>query len=86
MNALLDKAIDFGERHERPIAIAAGIWFAISCASWIPQLPVPEIPYLTDRNSWMLSGAWNAVWWGGVHPLLEKRREELGKATQSENA
>jgi len=77
MNAILDPAIRFAERHERPITIAGGIWFAISCASWIPFLPIPDIPYVTDRNSWMLSGAWNALWWGFAHPMLEKRRAEL---------
>ncbi len=77
MNAILDAAIGFGQRYERAIAIIGGAWFVISCASWIPLLPVPEIPYLTDRNSWMFSGAWNGVWWGLVHPLLDKRRKQL---------
>lgn len=77
MNAILDAAIGFGERHEREIVIASSIWFVISCASWIPFVPIPKIPYLTDTNSWMLSGGWNAVWWGFVHPTLERRRVTL---------
>ena len=77
LNTSLDKAIAFVDRYEREIAIIAGAWFVISCASWIPWIPIPEVPYVTDRNSWMLSGGWNAVWWGFVHPMLEKRREEL---------
>ena len=85
-DAILTWVIEKGERHERVIIVASGIWFVISCASWIPQLPVPEIPYLTDRNSWVFSGAWNAIWWGMMHPLLEKRREALGKIEQEEEA
>ena len=82
LNPILTKAVEFGDRHERPITIAAGVWFAISCASWIPWMPIPDIPYLTDSKSWMLSGAWNAGWWGFVHPMLEKRREEMRAAEQ----
>lgn len=77
MERLLTSIIRFGDRHERTITIIAGAWFVISCASWIPFLPIPKIPYLTDNNSWMLSGAWNAIWWGGVHPLLENHRKRL---------
>ena len=77
MNAILDPAIRFGERYEREIILISGAWFVISCASWIPFLPIPKIPYVTDTNSWMLSGAWNGIWWGFAHPALEKRRDEL---------
>ena len=87
IKAVLKKAIELGAAYERPIAIASGLWFAISCASYIPFMMIPKIPYLTDSNSWMTSGAWNAVWWGFVHPMLEKRREEMrleaGSKTQS---
>ncbi len=77
MNALLTKAIHFGDRYELEIAILGGAWFVISCASWIPFVPIPKIPYLTDENSWVFSGAWNTIWWGFVHPALEKHRKEL---------
>lgn len=86
LNPMLDRAIRFGERHERAIALLSGIWFVISCASWIPQVPVPEVPYVTDRDSWMLSGAWNAVWWGFAHPALDKRRKQLAEGQASANA
>ena len=82
----LAKVIRFGERYERPIAIAGGAWFVISCASWIPWIPIPSIPYLTDSNSWVFSGAWNAVWWGLVHPVLEKRRETMGREVKEDRA
>lgn len=77
MNALLTAAIRFGDRYERPIAVLGGIWFVISCASVIHFVPIPEVPYLTDDRSWVLSGAWNGIWWGFVHPLLERHREKL---------
>ena len=76
----LTEAVEFGERHERRIAIAGAVWLAISCASWIPQIPIPDLPYITNKNSWMLSGGWNSVWWGFVHPALEKRRQEMRAA------
>ena len=79
MNRILTAAIRFGERYERPIAIIGGAWFVISCASYMPFVLVPEIPYVTDRNSWVLSGAWNAGWWGFVHPMLERHRAEMAE-------
>ena len=82
IKAALTKAIKLGESYEREIAIASGAWFCISCASWVPFLPIPSIPYLTDSNSWVFSGAWNAIWWGLVHPALEKRREEMRQETE----
>lgn len=86
LDPILTAAIRFGERHERTITILGGAWFVISCASWIPQLGVPEVPYLTDRNSWMFSGAWNGIWWGAVHPALEKHREKLEAADKQPQA
>ena len=85
MNTILDAAIRFGERHERPIAIAGGAWFVISCASWVPFIPIPEIPYLTDRNSWVFSGAWNGIWWGAIHPVLESRRKQLEREDRQDS-
>ena len=79
MNAIWDAAIGFGERHRRAISIVSAIWFAFSCATWIPFLPIPEIPYVTDRNFWMLSGAWNAIWWGFAQPAMERRRKQISR-------
>ena len=77
IDAILTRIVLFAMRHERAVTIASTAWFVISCASWIPQIPIPEIPYLTDRNSWMVSGPWNAVWWGFVHPALDTKRKQL---------
>ena len=77
LEQIMTKAIEFGERYEKPITWAGGAWFAISCASWIPWMPIPDIPYVTDSNSWVLSGAWNAIWWGFVHPALDKHRAKM---------
>ena len=75
----MSNAIAFGDRHEKPIAWAGAIWLGISTASWIPWMPIPDIPYVTDTNSWVLSGAWNTIWWGFVHPALEKHRGKMAK-------
>lgn len=77
MEPVLTSAIRFGERHERTIAVLGGIWFVISCASWIPFIPIPRVPYLTDEYSWVFSAAWNGLWWGFAHPLLEKHRAAM---------
>jgi len=83
IDATLTRIVRFAAKHDRALAIASGAWFVLSCAVWIPQLPIPEIPYVTDRNSWMLSGPWNALWWGFAYPALEKKRKEIEAAEQS---
>lgn len=75
MNRMLDKVIDFGDRYRKPIDIAGGAWLAFTSAAYIPFLPIPTIPYVTDSNSWMLAAIWNGGWWGFAHPALQRRRE-----------
>ena len=80
MNRIFNPLVRFAMHHERPIAIIAGLWFALSCAITARFIDVPDwldIPYVTDRNSWAFAGAWNALWWGFIHPALDKRREAL---------
>ena len=84
MDDILTKVIDFADRHERAIDILSVAWFVISCASWLPILPIPEIPYVTDRNFWVTSGIWNAVWWGFAHPMINNHRKKL-KAQREQN-
>ncbi|BDI60044.1 hypothetical protein [Qipengyuania nanhaisediminis] len=84
VNTLLDRMIAFGERHERLIAGIGWAWLGIASLSWIPQVPIPEVPYITDRNSWVLAGAWNFGWWGFVHPALGKRRKQLEAEAEQE--
>jgi hypothetical protein len=74
MNRVLDQAIDFGDRHRKAIDIAGGVWLAFTSAAYIPFLPIPTIPYVTDSNSWMLAAIWNGGWWGFAHPALQRRR------------
>ena len=71
-------------RGELAIDIFSVTWFVISCASWLPILPIPEIPYVTDRNFWVTSGIWNAVWWGFAHPMINNHRKKL-KAQREQN-
>lgn len=67
-------------RHERAIAIVSAAWFALGCAVAARFVTLPNwlaIPYLTDHNAFWLTGAWNAAFWGFIHPKLEARRKAL---------
>jgi len=86
IKTVLTKVVEFGEAYEREITIASGAWFCISCASWVPFMMIPQIPYITDTDSWMLSGAWNTLWWGFAHPMVEKRREEMRAEAEAQLA
>jgi len=77
LDTLLTKALELGDRCKKPISWAGAVWLFISAASWVPWMPIPEIPYVTDSNSWVLSGAWNAIWWGLAYPALDKHRAKL---------
>ena len=67
----------FAIRHERALTITGAIWFAISCASYAGFVDLPRIPFVTDRYAFWLSGAWNAIWWGFLHPRLARRKAAL---------
>ena len=84
MDAVLTKLIEFADRHERIIDVLSTAWFVISCASWMPFLPIPEIPYVTDKNFWVASGIWNVAWWGFAHPIINSHREKMAKLEQGE--
>lgn len=79
-NSALTKIVRFADRHEKKIAIISGVWLAISIAAWIPQIPIPDVPYITGRDSWLSSAAWNVVWWSFAYPALAKRRAEMQAA------
>jgi len=92
MDAALTKLIELADRHERAIDVLSVAWFIISCATWMPFLPIPEIPYVTDRNFWVSSAIWNTLWWGFAHPVIDNHRkkmeadkpESLSQETQSD--
>ncbi|MEP3422309.1 MAG: hypothetical protein ABJN35_11285 [Erythrobacter sp.] len=84
VDAALSSAIHFADRHERRIALVGAIWFVISIAAWMPQIPIPKVPYITDRDSWIASAVWNTAWWAILHPMLDRRRTEM-RAAQSDN-
>jgi hypothetical protein len=77
MDAILTKIIQFADRNERAIDVASVAWLGISAATWMPFLPIPEIPYVTDQNFWISSAVWNVAWWGFAHPMLENHRKKL---------
>lgn len=75
---MLHAAAGFALRHERVLGIAGAIWFALGCASYARFIDLPRIPFVTDRYAFWLSGAWNAVWWGFLHPRIEQRKVAIG--------
>ena len=77
MDRLLNAIAAFAIRYEKPLSYIALAWFVVSCAATARFLPVPEIPYVTDRNSWMVAGPWNAIWWGFLRPAILKRKAAL---------
>ncbi|MCR2832576.1 hypothetical protein [Parerythrobacter lacustris] len=80
MGGIWDRWLRFAMRHERAIAIVSAIWFALGCAVTARFVVLPEwleVPYLTDRNAFWLTGAWNAAFWGYIHPKLEAKRKAL---------
>lgn len=83
MNTLLTKLIEFADRHARIINVLSIVWLVISIASWMPFLPIPEIPYVTDRNFWVSSAIWNTLWWGFAYPVIAKHRQKLNTLSQT---
>ena len=84
MDALLTRIVEFADRHERAIDVASVIWLGISAATWMPFLPIPDIPYITDEYFWVSSAVWNAGWWGFALPMLEGHRKKLESQGTSE--
>lgn len=83
-NRLLDPLVRFGTRHEWFLGRLALAWFALGCAAASGFVALPDIPYVTDRNAWMISGPVNAVWWGWLRPALQRRRAALANTGETE--
>ena len=64
-------------RFERPLNWIAVIWSILSIAAYARFISLPDVPYLTDRNAWMIAAPWNAIWWGFLRPEIERRTEEM---------
>ncbi|WP_284124185.1 hypothetical protein [Parerythrobacter aestuarii] len=84
-NALVDPLARFALRHEKLLSALAIGWFVLTCAAYARFIPVPDIPYVTDRNSWMLSGPWNAIWWGFLRPAILRRKDALSPADSEQS-
>ena len=80
LDAIFDPIARFAVRYEKPLTYIGIAWFALSCAAMARFIPLPDIPYITDRNAWMFSGPWNALWWGFLRPQTLKRKEALQSA------
>jgi hypothetical protein len=77
VSSLLNRAVAFSARYERPIALIGGVWFAASCAQYAGFVDLPEIPLLTGMTAIYASAAANALWWGYLRPAIERRRQAL---------
>ncbi len=64
-------------RFERPLSWIAVIWSVLSIAAYARFISLPDLPYITDRNAWMVAAPWNAIWWGLLRPEIERRTAEL---------
>jgi len=64
-------------RFERPLSWIAVIWSVLSIAAHARFISLPDVPYITDRNAWMVAAPWNAIWWGFLRPGIERRTAEL---------
>lgn len=74
---LIDPLVRLGIRHEWVLGRMALAWFALSCAAASGFVALPDIPYVTDRNAWMISAPVNALWWGWLRPAIERRKAAL---------
>ncbi len=74
---LLDPLVRFGLHYERPLGSLALAWFLLACAAAARFVTLPDIPLVTDRNAWMISGPVNALWWGWLRPELHRRKAAL---------
>ena len=82
---LLDPLDRFGMRYERPLGWLALAWFALGCAAAAQFIALPDIPFVSDRNAWMISGPTNALWWGWLRPELLRRKAALRQANEPES-
>lgn len=89
MDRIFDPLARFAIRHDQTLSIAAIVWLILSCAvsaRFIYFADWLRIPYITDENAWAFSGAWNGLWWGFIHPALNKRREALKQEAGSKES
>ena len=85
MDGALNRIAQFVSRHDKALSILSGLWLALSCAAYARFIDLPDIPFVTDQNAWVFSGAWNAAWWGFLHPAIAKRRKAI-EAPEGEEA
>lgn len=82
---LLNPLVRFGLRYERLLGWLALAWFALSCAAAAQFIALPDIPFITDRYAWMISGPVNGLWWAWLRPELQRRKSALRPANEPES-
>ena len=77
-DGLIDRAAGFAMRHDRALTIVGAVWFWTGAAVYARFIDLPK--WLPEAlRSWLfwLAAAYNAVWWGLVHPQIDRRRKAL---------
>jgi membrane protein implicated in regulation of membrane protease activity len=76
MDRVIDQVDVIAERFRKPIGAISVIWFALSCAVAARFLTLPDFIPLSETTQLMLSGLFNALWWGFLNPRVERRRKQ----------
>jgi hypothetical protein len=74
---ILEPIAALAVRHEKVLSGIAVAWFVLTWAAAARFIALPDVPYLTDHSAWMISGPWNAIWWGFLRPQIIQRKAEL---------
>ena len=77
MDRIFNQVANIAARHEKLLGMLAFAWMMFTGAVYARFIELPDIPYLTDRNAWMISGPWNMLWWCYLQPKLAKHKHEL---------
>ena len=74
IDALIDRVDAFCARWRVSLAVASGLWFALTCAAYANFIDLPAIVIIGGLPGVILAGLWNAIWWGLLYPRAERRR------------
>lgn len=81
LNQIFDQVAQLAARHEKLLGMLSFGWMMFTGAVYARFITLPDVPYLTDRNAWMISGPWNMLWWGFLQPRLAERKKAIEQET-----
>lgn len=75
----IELAIDRLEKrlapYSRAISVVAAVWFWGGVAVTARIVRLPDIPFLTEWMIFWTGVVVNVVWWGFLHPAIQRRRK-----------